>query len=1124
MTLNEPVRAWEEQIFIPTYLVPPPDRNPMFLEKRVYQGSSGAVYPNPFTDRVSDEKREMAYRAVFLENEYIQVMILPEIGGRVHAALDKTNGYDFIYRQRVIKPALVGLLGPWISGGIEFNWPQHHRPSTFMPVDSLVEERADGSRTVWLSEHEPMNRMKGMVGITLYPGKALIEARVRLYNRTPLVQTFLWWANLAVRVHEDYEAFFPPDVAYVADHAKRALSEFPMARGFYYGADYRQGVDLRWYKNIPVPTSYMVTDSRYDFLGGYDHARQAGVVHVADHHIAPGKKLWTWGNAEFGYAWDRELTDSGGPYVELMAGVYTDNQPDFSWLRPYETKTFRQIWYPIQQIGPVKNANERVAVNLERTVEGVKLGVCSSEAFPGARIELKVDQAVAPALLDRTYDLIPGRPYVEAVTLAPAIADSGLLLVVAERDGRELIRYRPEVIERKPLPSPASEPAAPEKMGSVEELYLTGLHLEQYRHPTWRPEPYWQEAVRRDPGHSPSHTALGRLRLRRGEFQKAERHLQSAINRLTQRNPNPYDGEAYYHLGLALKYQDQLDEADAAFYKAAWNQSWMVASYIALAEIDCLRRHHSAALDHLNRVLEADAENLKAGNLKAAILRRLGRSCEAEALARKNLAVDPLDFWAQNELRAAALERERPARTTALPTPSSLAPGDGVPAAARTIQTVLDIAFDYSSAGLWEEAIKLLTDSALGSADWEKGQGREGGCAANVYPLVLYALGYFFDKAGNHARALECYRQAGTLPPDYCFPARLEELAVLQHAVQTDPANAKAFYYIGNLLYDKKRYDEAIHNWEQSCRLDSSFSIPWRNLGIAYFNIHHDPAKALVAYGHAFEVSPNDARLLYELDQLRKRTGASAKERLAFLERYPDLIDGRDDLVLERATLYNQTADPQKALEILLSRRFHPWEGGEGLVSAQYVWAHVLLGEELLESGRPAEALAHFQQARRYPESLGEGKHLLTPENHLDGWEGVAQRALGNEEAARASFRRAAEGRGELSAMTYHQAMALRELGDAGAREKFRELMQFAARKMSAPAKIDYFATSLPDFLVFEDDLEKRNRVESLYLLGLARLGLDEPEEAEAAFREALSLDLNHLGAQQALRWLHVAP
>src|ERR1700729_2905798 len=235
-----PVKAWKQAIAIPTYEPESADCNPMFLEKRVYQGSSGRVYPLPFIDRIATEAHDRLWQAVHVENEYLRLMILPEIGGRIHVGYDKTNGYDFFYRQNVIKPALVGLAGPWISGGVEFNWPQHHRPATFMPVEVSVERSDDGSITIWCSDHDPMARMKGMHGVCLHPGKALIELKVRLYNRTPYVQTFLWWANVAARVHEHYQSFFPRDVQYIADHAKRAISRFPESQGKYYGVDYRE--------------------------------------------------------------------------------------------------------------------------------------------------------------------------------------------------------------------------------------------------------------------------------------------------------------------------------------------------------------------------------------------------------------------------------------------------------------------------------------------------------------------------------------------------------------------------------------------------------------------------------------------------------------------------------------------------------------------------------------------------------------------------------------------------------------------------------------------------------------------------------------------------------------------
>ncbi len=350
------VRVSEEMVDIPTYLPPPPNKNPMFLEKRVYQGSSGKVYPLPFTDRIAEKPVRRKWKAIWIENEFVRAMILPEIGGRIHVFQDKTNGYDLIYHQSVIKPALVGLAGPWISGGIEFNWPQHHRPATFLPVDFEIEERADGSKTIWCSDHDPMCRMKGMHGVCLHPGRSVMELKVRAYNRTPFVQTFLWWANVATRVHEQYQSFFPADVFYVADHARRSMSEYPLARGVYYGVNYGgrgcKGVptgevpsqfvpphcrapkdrdpqlpdyapnDLSFYANIPVPTSYMCVGSEEDFFGGYDYKARAGIVHYANHHISPGKKQWTWGNHEFGYAWDRNLTD---PDAWRISALYRDH-------------------------------------------------------------------------------------------------------------------------------------------------------------------------------------------------------------------------------------------------------------------------------------------------------------------------------------------------------------------------------------------------------------------------------------------------------------------------------------------------------------------------------------------------------------------------------------------------------------------------------------------------------------------------------------------------------------------------------------------------------------------------------------------------------------------------------
>src|SRR2546423_2536225 len=435
------VHIWEEDVEIPTYGTGEPHKNPMFLEKRVYQGSSGRVYPYPVVDKIQDEKKPVTYHLVFLENEYLHIEILPELGGRIYRALDKTNGYDFIYYNRVINPALVGLAGPWISGGIEFNWPQHERPNAFGPVEYHIEHHAGGSKTTWVSEIDRMYGTKMTAGFTLYPGKAYLEIHVQLYNRTPEPQTFLWWANPAVSVNEHTQSIFPPDVHAVFDHGKRDVSRFPIATGTYYKVDYSAGLDISWYKNIPVPTSYMVYHSDYDFIGGYDHALQAGILHVANHHISPGKKQWTWGSGEFGKAWDRNLTDEDGPYIELMTGVYTDNQPDFSWLQPYEEKSFKQYFMPYKAIGDVKNASVDAAVNLTVDDAVAILQVYATGTFPDAIIQLESQRRV---YLKETVTLAPTQIFATTALLLAADQLYDLTVTVQDKHGKRLLVYRPE--------------------------------------------------------------------------------------------------------------------------------------------------------------------------------------------------------------------------------------------------------------------------------------------------------------------------------------------------------------------------------------------------------------------------------------------------------------------------------------------------------------------------------------------------------------------------------------------------------------------------------------------------------------------------------------------------------
>lgn len=1073
-----PVRAWEEAVTLPTYEVPPPDPNPMFLERRVYQGSSGRVYPLPVTDRVSQSPVPKSWRAVHIDNGHVYVMVLPDIGGRIHIARDQSNGYDFIYNQKVIKPALVGLLGPWISGGIEINWPQHHRPTTYMPTECRIEAGDDGSKTIWLSEHEPMNRLKGMHGVCLRPGRAALELRGQIYNRTPLPQTFLWWANVATAVHEQYQSFFPRDVTHVADHARRAMSTFPRCSGTYYGVDYGSRArwrdnpfgalghadDLTWYANIPVPTSYMAMGSSCDFLGGYDHKAQAGIVQIADRRIAPGKKQWTWGNHAFGHAWDRELTDDGVPYIELMAGVYTDNQPDFSWLMPFESRTFSQYWYPIQRIGPAKQATLDAAINLE---DG-RLGVAVTRRFDGARVVLSRN---GRDILEHRANLEPGRPFVEAIELP-----SGELKArVLDRDGREIVSCVRVRASRSAAPAPATAAPPPSHVRSSDELHLTGVHLDQYRHATRSPEAYWRECLARDPSDSRANNAMGLFYMRRGEHGLAEPFFRAAIASLTRRNPNPYDGEASYNLGLCLRWLGRSDEAYDALYKATWNYAWRCAAFHAIGCLDSRAGRYDAALEHFRLSLDTNRMHNKARLVMSALLRQLGRDADADTVDREAIEIDPF----------ASIER--------FPV--------------TNVQAHLDFAFDLAEAGLFAEAMKLLKR------------------AESAYPMLAYTRAWLCEQNRDAREQSRWLTTAGRAPTDYCFPSRLEEVQVLESALKATPDDHRAAYYLGNLLYDKRRYDEAIRCWERSRRGCAGFSIVHRNLGIAYFNIRGDSAKAARSYAAARRAAPADARLLYEQDQLRKRLGEDPKSRLKHLLARLDLVERRDDLSIELATLYNLSGAPEQAAALLASRRFHPWEGGEGSVLAQHEWSQVLMGYAALEGGDARRARDHFEAAIHVPDNLGEARHLLAARAHLDYSLGFALRALGDTRGATESWHRAASAGTDFqgmavrsySEMTYWKAMAQAALGRrAEATRTLRGLLDSARKQLKTPATIDYFATSLPNMLLFIDDLDRRNRIDSLYLCGLALAGLRGLHAARSHFAKVLAMDPGHLGARFA--------
>ncbi|MGP4039059.1 DUF5107 domain-containing protein [Gracilibacillus sp. D59] len=1095
MTTN--VKVYERDVTIPTYPVGKPEKNPMFLEKRVYQGSSGKVYPHPIIEKIYDQKVEKTYRLVILENEYLYVELMPEIGGRIYRALDKTNEYDFVYYNEVIKPALVGLAGPWISGGIEFNWPQHHRPNTFGPVEYTIEANQNGSQTVWVSEIDRMYGTKGMAGFTLHPNKAIIEITGQLFNRTCQAQTFLWWANPAIPVNDHTQSIFPPDVRFVFDHGKRDVSKFPIATGEYYKMDYSAGVDISKYKNIPVPTSYMVHHSDYNFVGSYDFKEQSGIYHVANRHISPGKKQWTWGSGDFGKAWDRNLTDENGPYVELMTGVFTDNQPDFTWIQPYEEKQFTQYFMPYKDIGAIKNASVDAAVNLTLNDGVLTAGVYTTSAFNNVKLIIKHKHKT---FQEFTFNSTPKKGWIKTFEVDKTDQFDDYLIQVFSENDCLLVEFQAEAPAIEEIPEAAKAIEAPETLRNNEDLFLAGQHLEQYRHATFEPEDYYLEGLRRNPSDYRINNAYGQLLLRRGQLSGSEKHLEKAIETLTRHNPNPYEMEPYFYLGLCLQLQGKTKEAYRTFYKATWSGLWKDKAISHLAMIAYQNGEIEMALNHVDEALLINQNNLIIRNLRTACLRQLGNLEQALDDTLTTIKKDPVDFGARYEqyLTYIALEEKEKA-TEAWESLEKITRGE--------TRNYLYLSQDLLMSGRFAD-IELLLGSIKNDSN----------------PMIDYYLGYAAHHQGRLDQAKSYYRQANQQPSDYCFPNHLYDYLVLNNALETVAEQDKAHYYLGNLLYDKKRYEEAAIHWQQSIAIEDTFPTAFRNLAFYYYNKLGNQEKAQEVLEKAFSLDKKDARVFYELDQLYKKLGHSPEKRINIMEKHMDLVKERDDLFVEYITLQHIRGNYQETLPLIQDRIFHPWEGGEGKITKQYTTSHIGLALAAMDNQEYSKAINLLQKAKTFPENLGEGKLYGAQENDINYWLGLAHLLNRQKEESTLFFKRATQGLSDPAnamyyndqppEMIFYQGLAHRQLGDGElANGTFNKLIDYGETQLFKKLEIDYFAVSLPDFLVFDEDMDQKNKIHSYFMMALGYMGLQNKEKAKEFLYQVLELNPSHLEA-----------
>ncbi len=1011
------VHLWEETITIPTYPVGKANPHPPFHRKGYWE-----VYPYPLLDQLSDEAEPRQYHALFLENPYLRVMVLPEVGGRVWSLYDKIAQRECLHQPPSIKPALIGLTGAWIAGGIEFNFPIGHRYTTHQPVGYALEPpREQGEKsTIWIGEICRRTRMMWMVGISLYPDSALMETDIRLFNRTELKKRFYFWTNCAVSAHEQWKWILPASSVrnWEGDLSEaRATLPFPITD---------EGIDLSLYRSYDCASSVFAHDFRAHFFGGYDLREDAGLLHVADWREVRGRKLFTWGTSDEGTVWAERLDDRGVPYVEIQVGRFED-QSIWHWIPPHSLECWQEVWYPIRGMkGVVSAASREGALSVQLQAQQLQVRFHSTSPRPDHRLILQYGENVVH---EQRVDLYPERTGSWQFTMPQAL-EMPLKVIIAT--GR-----REPILEAIANDEPVREQVviAPQKdADSADDVYLLADAQERAN---LRDDAEVRYRTAQSLGSLQAENALARLRLEDGRFEECLQHTESVLRR------DPQNGEATYLRALCLMSLGREAEAEEYLYRLRRSAEYRGLAFYLLALCAMCRGQYAQADDLLAEALLYNAADIKAWMMRAVVLRLRGEVEEASQVRLQVHLLAPLEPLLRTE--------------AFLSTPAS-PEADAVnllrPLTAQP-HVFEEVACDYLSAGCLNDAIRVLEAPArLGLPERASGH---------------YLLAFAYVRKGLPAQVVEQALLATRSDTEYLFPWRTEDYLALQEVLALRPDDPLARYALGNWLMAHHRPGEALLEWLSVLNLQAvrdalakgdvcpetvgayRFRSAWRalaqvclsasppqgfrplatlyrNIGMVLAQSCDLPGMAARYYEKAISLAPYDHYLWLERETVAISRKQSPRFALKRLRRAPQEVLQENRVAQLYARLLVESHRYHEAIEVLHSRVFHVAEG-ETSTRPTWVRAYVGLGKELASQGDWQGALESFQKALEYPHHLGVGKPVRPADTVPLFYAGLAARQLGQEALARQYWEECVRCRVVTSEDARHRAEALRLLG-----------------------------------------------------------------------------------------------